>query len=557
MKTIWLYLLLLLPFSTKAVSPPPVTAKHAMVVTDQALASQAGLAILKAGGNAVDAAVAVGYALAVVNPCCGNIGGGGFMLIRYPNDKAVFLNFRERAPLAATPTLFSTHPDAEKLSPYLSVAVPGTVLGLDTALSHYGTMTRQQVMAPAIKLAEQGFILRPGDDKYLTQFTDDFRQQPNVAAIFLKPDLTPWQVGDRLIQKDLAATLKQIAQQGPRVFYRGDIAHRIVKASETQGGILTLNDFKHYYVEERKPITCHYRGYAILSSPPPSSGGTTLCEILNILEHYPLSTDGFHTATTIHHMIEAMRFSFYDRNNKLGDPDFVSNPIAHLLSKKYAAAIYRRIKENHRTPASEFGTITRSHEKQNTTHYSIIDKEGNAVAVTYTINGAFGAKVIAGNTGFFLNNQMDDFSKTPGIADPNGLVQSDKNNIQSGKRPLSSMAPTIITRDHQLFMVTGSPGGPRIITITLQTILNVIDFGMTIQEAVDAPRFHHQFTPDAVDVEPFVFSTDTKDKLSKMGYQFTPVNPWGAAEAIYVDPQTRQLKGGCDHRRPAGEAVGY
>jgi gamma-glutamyltranspeptidase/glutathione hydrolase len=536
------------------VSSPAVWAGHGMVVTEQQLASQVGIDILKAGGNAVDAAVAVGYALAVVNPCCGNIGGGGFMLIRWNNGKTIFINFRERAPLAATPAMFANI--SNTTTGYLAVAVPGTVLGLETALKKYGTMTRQQVMAPAIKLAEQGFVLRPGDDKFLFHFTEAFRAQPNVAAVFLNKQQQSYAFGGRLIQKQLAITLKKIAKQGSDVFYKGSIAEEVVAASKAHGGVLSLKDFATYYVDELVPINCNYRGYHIITAPPPSAGGITLCEMLNILENYPLSTLGFHSAQSVHVTTEAMRYAFFDRNNSLGDPKFVTNPVTHLLSKKYAFSLYRKIKPNKAMPSDELGNMLQVDEKKNTTHYSIVDNAGNAVAVTYTLNGIFGAKVIAGNTGFFLNNEMDDFTVRLGKANKFKLKQGSKNMIQAGKQPLSSMTPTIITYHHKLFMVVGSPGGPRIITTVLQTILNVLDYGMTMQAAVDAPRFHHQCLPDSIDIEPDVFSKITMDQLAAMGYQFSPQETWSAAEAIYIEPSTGKLFGGSDYRRAAGKAIG-
>lgn len=553
-------LFLFFPITSFAISPSPVAAKQGMVVTEQHYASQVGADILRAGGNAIDAAVAVGYALAVVDPCCGNIGGGGFMTIHLANGKDIFLNFREKAPLAAKKDMYldaqgNVIPD-KSIKGYLAVAVPGTVLGLETALHKYGTMTRQQVMAPAIKLAEQGFILEPYDIKLLTNDQKNFSEQPNVAAIFLKNN-QPYQVGDRLVQKDLAKSLKQISQKGPDVFYKGDIAKTIVKASKANGGILSLQDFSQYNIEELTPIHCNYRGYSIISAPPPSSGGVTLCEITNILESYPLNTMGYHSAESVHYMTEAMRYAFADRNNKLGDPDFIKNPVDQLISKDYAKKIQQKISASHATPSTEVNPDPAPNTGTHTTHYSIVDKKGNAVSVTYTLNSLFGAQVIAGNTGIFLNNEMDDFAAKAGAVNQFGLVQSDANTIQPSKRPLSSMTPTIILKDGHLFMVVGSPGGSRIITSTLGTILNVIDYGMNIQEAVDAPRFHHQWMPDTIYTEPFTFSADTLKTLSQMGYQFTPQPPWSAVEAILIDPADGTLYGANDNRRSSGKAMGY
>jgi len=537
----------------------PALLKQGMVVSEQHLASQVGINILRSGGNAIDAAVAVGYALAVVHPCCGNIGGGGFMLLHLANDKNIFINFRERAPLAAKTDMFldtkgQVIPDKSTVG-YLAVAVPGSVLGLDTALKKYGTMTRQQIMAPAIHLAENGFILAPADVKILEKNVKSFRHSPNVAAIFLKHN-QPYQAGDRLIQKDLANTLKLISANGPDVFYKGRIAESIVNASQKNGGILSLKDFSEYRIEELAPVHCMYRGYSIFSAAPPSSGGTTLCEMLNILEGYPLSHLGYHSLASVHNTIEAMRYAFFDRNSELGDPDFINNPIQHLISKDYAAQIRQHIHSGQITPSSQLQAV-KSHEGINTTHYSIVDQWGNAASVTYTLNSYFGAKVIAGDTGFFLNSEMDDFTSKPGVANKFGLIQGASNAIFSGKRPLSSMTPTIITKDNQVMMVLGSPGGPRIITATLQAILNVIDYKMNIQQAVNSPRFHHQWLPDETNIEPQTFPENTMKKLQAMGYHLVTGQPWGAVEAIQIDPITKNMEGANDMRRPAGSAVGY
>ncbi len=559
MKKIWISFLFILSVSVFAVTAKPISLKKGMVVSEQKLASQVGADILRQGGNAVDAAVAVGYALAVVNPCCGNIGGGGFMTIHLATGKNIFLNFREKAPLRAKPTMFldaAGHVIPNKsLQGYLAVGVPGTVLGLDTALKKYGTMTRKQVMQPAIQLAQQGYTLTAYDIQLFKTAEHDFQQQPNVAAIFLKNNKL-YHVGDKLIQTDLSRTLKLIAEKGPAVFYQGVIAKNIVKASEAHEGILTLDDFARYKIEIMQPIECTYRGFTILSAPPPSSGGVTLCETLNILEGYPLQQLGYHSLQSIHHTVEAMRYAFADRNNKLGDPDFIQNPVATLLAKNYAEKIRKKIHPSRATPSSEVSTDASLPEGVHTTHYSVIDKNGNAVAVTSTLNSYFGAQVIAGDTGFFLNNEMDDFAINPGQPNQFGLVQSAANNIQPGKRPLSSMAPTIVLKDKHLFMVLGSPGGPRIITATLQTILNVIDYKMPIQQAVDAPRFHHQWLPDQIDAEPRAFSLDLIKKLQAMQYHINVMDKtWGGVEAILVDARDGTLQGGSDYRRPLGEAV--
>jgi len=559
----------------------PVAAENGMVVTSQHLASQAGVEILKAGGNAVDAAVAVGYAMAVVNPCCGNLGGGGFATIRFADGRAVFVNFREKAPLAATANMYL---DAKgelienaSLVGYLAVAVPGSVLGLDTMLAKYGTMSRAAVMAPAIKLAEEGFTLTAGDVAILATATKAFTGQSNVAAIFLK-DGKPRKEGDRLIQTDLARTLKAIAEAGPDAFYRGAIAEKIVAASDANGGILSKDDFSRYKVTESAPIECSYRGYEILSAAPPSSGGTTICLILQIVEGYPLREWGYHSAQSVHVLAEAMRHAFVDRNFLLGDPDFVTNPLGKLLSKDYAAKLRAAIKLDKATASTDIQQGTAPHEGDQTTHYSIVDKAGNAVAVTTTLNALFGAKVIAGDTGFFLNDEMDDFTTKPGAANLFGLVQGEDNAIAPGKRPLSSMSPTIVAKDGKTYMVLGSPGGSRIISIVAQVIIDVIDYGMTIQEAVNAPRIHHQWLPDQITAEPFALSADTVALLAARGHKIVTQSPWGAAEAIMIGLPADAAAGdassgndaarlsatipgmrcgGHDDRRPAGATAGY
>lgn len=557
MKKIGWFCLLLSLSSFKSFAAQPIAAEQAIVVSEQALASEVGANILRMGGNAIDAAVAVGYALAVVNPCCGNIGGGGFATLHLANGKNIFVNFREKAPLAATEKMYLDEKgipiEGKSVIGYLAVAIPGTVMGLETILKKYGTLTRQQVMAPAIKLAEEGFILTPGDINLLNADIRNFKQNANVAAIFLHQG-KPYQVGDLLVQKELAETLKKIASQGEAVFYKGSIAAAIVKASQTHGGILSLKDFSDYRVEEMLPVQCTYHGYQIISAPPPSSGGVALCEMLNILEKYPLKKLGYHTAPSVHFTTEAMRFAFADRNNQLGDPNFVNNPIKDLISKEYAEQIRKKIR-----PAYASHSIPEEvvQEGMHTTHYSILDNKGNAVSVTYTLNSFFGAQVIADHTGFFLNNEMDDFTLKPGSKNQFGLMQGSKNKIQPGKRPLSSMTPTIITKDNQIVMIVGSPGGPRIITSTLLTILNVLDYGMNIQDAVNAVRFHHQWLPDLIEVEPNTFPRAVQSQLTEMGYQFRQKGEWGAVEAIYVDPVTKIIYGANDKRRPAGAAVGY
>ena len=571
---------LLLGGTATAASLPAVEARRFMVVSAQHLAADAGVEILRAGGNAVDAAVAVGYAEAVVNPCCGNLGGGGFMTIHLADGSDHFINFREMAPAAASADMYldanrKPWPGAS-LNGYLAVGVPGTVAGLDLALQRYGSLPRAQVMAPAIKLAREGFVLRRGDTDILQFGTTKFRTQPNVARIFLHPDGSPLQPGERLVQPELAATLSAIAAHGPDAFYRGHVPQVVAAASAANGGILTEADFAAYRVIDTQPLQCEYRGFRLHTAPPPSSGGTTMCEILAIIEPTDLRALGFRSAASVQILAEAMRHAYLDRNTYLGDPAFVSNPLERLLSRDYAAQIRTSIVPDRAGKSADLRPGVAPHEKTETTHYSVLDAAGNAVATTYTVNGYFGAGVIAGDTGFFLNNEMDDFTILPGAANLFGLVQGAANAIAPGKRPLSSMAPTIVTRDGKPVLVLGSPGGARIITITMETILNIIDYGMELQEAVDAPRLHHQWLPDEIYVEQRGISPDTKAKLEAMGYKITEQTLWGAVAAIAVGQPARApnvassgndgalsgrmrpgfIYGANDSRRPAGKAAG-
>jgi gamma-glutamyltranspeptidase/glutathione hydrolase len=560
-----------------AAAPLATESDRFMVVSSQHLAAEAGAEILRAGGNAIDAAVAVGYAEAVTNPCCGNIGGGGFLVAHLADDRDIFINFRETAPAAARPDMYLDADGAvipgASLRGWRAAGVPGTVLGLDTALTRYGTLPRSTVMAPAIRLAREGFVLTRGDTDILSRAAPLLRQQGPVARIFLRPDGSSFEPGDRLIQSDLAETLTEIAANGPDAFYKGRIAAAVARAS---GDALTAADFTSYHVTELKPLACAYRGRVILSAPPPSSGGTTLCEILGVLEGYDMHALGFHSARAVHVMIEAMRHAYVDRNNFLGDPEFIHNPLERLLSHEHADQIHARITDR-ATPSSQIAAGTAPHERPQTTSYAVLDKAGNAVAVTYTINGLFGAGMMADGTGFLLNNEMDDFTVKPGTANSFGLVQGEANMIAPGKRPLSSMAPTIVLQDGHVSMILGSPGGARIITIVLETILNMIDHGMTPQEAVDAPRVHHQWLPDTIYAEHYALSPDTRAALEALGYTVTEQRNWGAAALIAVGPPREMpgtpgstpldpaasgrmrpglFYGAMDSRRPAGVAIG-
>ncbi len=561
--------MLLLAPQAQAASAAPVAAENGMVVTAQHLATRVGVDVLKDGGNAIDAAVAVGYALAVVYPAAGNLGGGGFMTLQLADGRKTFLDFREKAPLAATANMYldkdgnvikglSTHG-------HLAVGVPGSVSGLEYAREKYGTLKRPALLAPAVALAEQGFVLNQGDIEMLRTATADFRKDPASAAIFLKKGGEPFEVGDKLVQQDLARTLKAISAQGLAGFYKGAVAAALVKSSQGGGGIITQADLDQYTTREIAPIECDYRGLRVISAPPPSSGGVIICEMLNILEGYPLKDWGFRSAQAVHHQIEAMRHAYVDRNSYLGDPDFVKNPIARLTDKAYAAQIRAVIDPNKAGVSKDIKPGVAPHEGSNTTHYSIADRWGNAVSVTYTLNDWFGAKVTAAGTGVLLNNEMDDFTAKIGVPNIYGLVQGEANAIAPGKRPLSSMSPTIVSKDGQPVMVVGTPGGSRIITAVLHSLLNVIDYGMTVQEAVDAPRFHQQWLPDLTNVETFALSPDTRALLEAKGHKLGAPQPANHMAAILIGAPSlggkpvgkNRFYGANDPRRNSGLALGY
>ncbi len=506
--------------------------RNGVVVSTQKEASLVGLEILKDGGNAIDAAVAVGYALAVSDPCCGNLGGGGFMLIHLADGIETFIDFRETAPRKATADMYldETGDLIEDLSTdgYLAVGVPGTVKGLNYALDKYGTMQRKQVINPAIELAANGFQLQPGDID-IFQAGKKRLLQPNVASIFLQDNKT-YQAGDTLIQPDLANTLSLIAED-ENAFYQGEIAKKIVAASEENNGILSLEDFANYQVSEYEPVSCDYRGYEVISAPPPG-GGTTVCQMLNILSGYDLKELGWKTPQSLHPIFSSMLFAFGDRNRYLGDPHFVDNPIDKLLSPEYAATLRDKIAFAAIPPESVYSTDVQA-EGTNTTHYSVVDKEGNAVAVTYTINSYFGAGVIAPETGFLLNNEMDDFTTKLGEVNQFGLRQGKANLIEPGKRPLSSMSPTIVTHDGQVYLVTGSPGGSTIPTTVLQIITNAIDYGMNLSDAVNTPRLHYQGIPNRVVSEPQAINPETSRGLKLRGYENRTIYTMGGSRVDF------------------------
>ena len=561
-------LLTLLAGAAIAASPAPIAAERGMVVTAQQYATRIGVDVLQQGGNAIDAAVAVGYALAVVYPAAGNLGGGGFMTVMFADGRRAFIDFREKAPLAATANMFldaqgNVVPDLSTRG-HLAVAVPGTVAGLEYIRAKYGTRPLRTLIDPAIRLAERGFVLAQGDAEMLWEGTADFRKDAASAAIFLHAG-KPWQPGDTLKQPDLARTLKLIRARGAPGFYQGETAAKLVAASLAGGGILSQADLDAYDVREMPPLECDYRGFRIVSAPPPSSGGVVICEILNVLEGYPLPEYGWGSARAIHVQIEAMRQAYIDRNQLLGDQRFVKNPLEQMLDKAYGARIRAGIDPKRAGISTKLVPGAGFNEGSHTTHYSIADSFGNAVAVTYTLNDWFGARVTAGGTGVLLNNEMDDFTAKVGVPNLYGLVQGENNRIEPGKRPLSSMAPTIVVKDRKPWMILGTPGGSRIITAVTLTLLNVIDYGMDLQEAVDAPRIHQQWLPEETYVESRALSADTRAILESMGHKLTVPQPENHVAAILIGAPALNAKpvggnrfyGAIDPRRNTGLAAGY
>jgi len=556
-------------FYVQAASQAPVAAENGMVVTAQHLATHVGVDVLKNGGNAVDAAVAVGYALAVVYPAAGNLGGGGFMTLQLADGRKTFLDFREKAPLAATADMYldkdgNVVPDLSTRG-HLAVGVPGTVSGMELALKKYGSKPRSELIAPAIRLAEEGFTLEQGDVDLLETATDVFKKDMRDSGAIFLHNGEPMQVGQKLVQKDLAKTLREISAKGADGFYKGWVADALVTSSQANKGIITQADLDKYKTRELAPVECDYRGYHIVSAPPPSSGGVVLCQIMNILDGYPMKDLGFHSAQAMHYQIEAMRHAYVDRNSYLGDPDFVQNPIDHLLDKQYAAKLRAAIEPQKAGDSQKIKPGVAPHEGSNTTHYSIVDQWGNAVSVTYTLNDWFGAGVMASKTGVILNDEMDDFTAKVGVPNMYGLVQGEANAIAPGKAPLSSMSPTIVTKDGKTVMVVGTPGGSRIITATLLTILNVIDYGMNLQEAVDAPRFHQQWMPEQTNLETFAASPDTRKILESWGHKFAgPQDPNHIAAILVGAPSLggkpvgkNRFYGANDPRRNTGLSLGY
>jgi len=580
-KPLILLLLTILALASSAFAATrPVHAQHAIVVSVHELASQAGVEILQAGGNAVDAAVATGFALAVVHSPAGNIGGGGFMLIRMADGKTHFLDYREKAPAAATRDMYldaqgNVIEGASEYG-YKAVGVPGSVAGMVTAEKKFGKLTLKQVIAPAIKLARDGFALTWDEahdlhDSYLAKF-------PESRRVFQRNG-DYYKSGEIFRQPDLARTLERISEN-PDDFYHGTLARELAAAVQKGGGLITVEDLAHYEVKEREPVHGSYRGYDVISAPPPSSGGTVLIESLNILEGYDLAKMQNRSAQSIHFTVEGFRRAFFDRAEFMGDPDFSKIPVAQLLDKRYAAAWRESIDAEHasaskelKRPAifSELEQYAQAHplevprrESNHTTHYSVVDPDGNAVSVTTTINDWFGSRVTADGLGFLLNDEMDDFSSKPGVPNADGLIQGAANEIGPGKRPLSSMTPTMVVHNGKTVMVLGSPGSSKIITTVANVLMGVVDYGMNLQEAVNAPRFHNQWLPDVVNVEKW-FSPDTVNTLGKMGYKVQiglhdgqDVSPyWSDAECIAIDEKTGERLGATDGRNSHGKAVGY
>lgn len=572
--------ILLASASFSAASTRPVHAQHGMVVTVHQLASQVGVEILQAGGNAVDAAVATGFALAVVHPAAGNIGGGGFMLIRMADGKTHFLDYREKAPAAAKPDMYldehgNVIPDASQIG-YKAIGVPGSVAGMVYAEQKYGKLSLKQVIDPAIKLARDGYALTWTEasdlhDRYLAKFPESHR-------VFQR-DGDYYKVGEVFRQPDLARTLERIEAR-PDDFYHGALAQELAAAMHKGGALITAADLASYEVKDREPVRGTYRGYEVISAPPPSSGGIVLIESLNILEGFDLARMQSRSSTSIHFTVEAFRRAFFDRAEFLGDPDFSKIPVAQLIDKRYGAAWRETIDPAKATPSkalkrpdifSQLEQYAAAHpaavpprEGNHTTHYSVIDADGNAVAVTTTLNSWFGSRVTADGLGFLLNDEMDDFSSKPGVPNSDGLIQGSANAIGPGKRPLSSMTPTIVAHDGKAVMVLGSPGSSKIITTVANVLMGVVDYGMNIQEAVNAPRFHNQWLPDVVNVEKW-FSPDTLDALRKMGYTVQiglhygdyTAPYWSDAECIAVDEKTGDRLGATDGRNSNGKAMGY
>ena len=545
----------------------PVCYKHGMVVSASTIASKVGVKILEEGGNAIDAAIAVGFALAVTYPYAGNIGGGGFMVIHLKNGKNTTVDFREKAPLAAYKNMFldknGNYIPALSQEGTTSSGVPGTVAGLIYALNRFGTMKLADVIQPAIDLASKGWALDFNSAQSFKEELSEFKKYPSSYKIFCING-KPYKEGDIFKQPDLAMTLEQIKEKGADGFYKGKVAEMLIRQVKSMGGYITQDDLDKYAPVERKPVTGTYRGYEIVSMAPPSSGGIALIELLNILENYNFKSNDWGSSQYIHRLVEAMKYVYADRTYNLGDPDFYDVPVKTLISKKYAKAIFDKIEKagNHAEPADEITSLKPSDYKESneTTHYSVYDENGNAVSVTTTINSAFGSKIVVDGAGFLLNNEMDDFSAKPGAPNQFGLLGTDANSIQPQKRMLSSMTPTIVLKNNKPYIIIGSPGGSTIITVVLQVIMNCIDFNMNIFQAIAAPRIHNQWYPDVVYSEKFALSKDVIRNLIKMGYRLANITRkfrvLGLAEGIMINYNDHLIYGTADPRG-SGSAEGY
>jgi gamma-glutamyltranspeptidase / glutathione hydrolase len=557
--------------STQAASRPPVRGKHGMVSSVSEIASQVGVDVLKRGGNAVDAAVAVGLALAVVWPSAGNLGGGGFMVIRQANGKATAIDYREMGPAAAHRNVYlddkGEYIDESSTYGHAAAGVPGTVAGMAYALEKYGTMKWADVAEPARRLAAEGFPVWYQLERSLKGATRSLSRYPETKRIFLR-DGKPYETGEIFKQPELAAVFERMIKRGPREFYEGKTAQLIEEGMKRAAGggktpnlkdkiWMTVEDLKNYKAVEREPLRATYRGHEIITMPPPSSGGVAMIEMLNILERYDLKSMGAGSSQAIHIMVEAMRRAFADRAQFLGDPDFVKVPVAGLVSRKYADKLAATIDPERASTSEEIRNgDPLPYESEETTHFTVVDKDGNVASNTYTINDSFGNKITVEGAGFLLNNEMDDFAPKPGSPNAYGLIQGEANSVAARKRPLSSMTPTIVLKDGKLWFAVGSPGGPTIINTVTQVIINIIDHGMNIQQAIDWPRVHHQWMPDQILYEPFGLAPDVINRLKSIGHKFGNQRYMGDAEGVMIEDQTGVRLGGSDPRLD-GKSVGY
>ena len=543
---------------TTGASSVPTRSQKGIVSSSNEIASRIGADVIAAGGTAVDAAVATAFALAVVHPSAGNIGGGGFLVYRPASGAAVSYDFREKAPAKATPTMWmkdGQYSNERHHSSHLAVGVPGTVAGLHLAWTEQGKLPWKRLVDPAIALARDGFTLSDALARSLKSVQRSMQKYPASVAAFTKNGV-PYEPGETLKQPDLARTLDRIATQGPAGFYQGETALLLEKEMLAHGGLITRADLKSYAAVRRAPLTGSYRGYEIIAMPPPSSGGVAVIEMLNVLEGYDLKAAGFASATQIHLMAESMKRAYADRAKFLGDPDFNTDmPIDRLVSKPYSADLRRTINLNKASKSSP-STFEWPHESDETTHISVVDAARNAVSMTYTLEQGFGVKIVVPGAGFLLNNEMGDFNDAPEMTNDQGSIGTKPNLAEGGKRMLSSMAPTILAKDGKLFMVTGTPGGRTIINSVLETIVDAVDFGMNAQEAVDAVRFHHQWLPDVINYERFGFSPDTVKELERRGHTLKESGGQGSAQVIIYNAKDDMLEGGSDRRDADGGAVG-